>query len=93
MKQVMIATSLVVGSALMFTGCAAERIVTQKVNVPVKVKLDKQTYNKAMELPKLMFVDEITADNIYEYTIDLQNKYILLRNTFYNTVEVDDGKN
>lgn len=82
-------TSLVVASGLMMTGCAAERIVTQKVNVPVKVKLDRQTYNKAMELPRLMFTDEITADNIYEYTIDLQNKYILLRNTFYNTVEVE----
>lgn len=76
--------------ALWFVGCSCQpQIVPQRVNIPVKVKLDPLTYNKVMELPRVMRVQEVTQDGLLEYTIDLQNKYLELRNVFYNTVEVD----
>lgn len=81
--------------AVSVSGCAREpMIITKKVNIATKVKLDPLTYNQVMQPPKITFVpvDQIGPDGLLEYTIDLQNKYLLLRNTFYNTIEKDKGR-
>lgn len=79
---------LMIGMAIFSSGCASNEIITvQKQNIPVKVQLDTLTYHKVMQPPKIFFVETITEDGLLEYTIDLQNKYLLLRNTFYNTIE------
>lgn len=81
--------------AISLSGCAREpMIITKKVNIATKVKLDPLTYNQVMQPPKITFVsvDQIGPDGLLEYTIDLQNKYLLLRNTFYNTIEADKGE-
>lgn len=82
--------------AVSVSGCAREpMIVTKKVNIATKVKLDPLTYNQVMQPPKITFVptEQITEYGLLEYTIDLQNKYLLLRNTFYNTIEADYSTN
>lgn len=81
--------------AIALSGCAGEpQVVIKPVEkkIPVKIKLDTMTYYKVMQLPKIFYVEQPTADELYDYIIDLQNKYLLLRNIFYNTIEVDGGK-
>lgn len=79
---------LMIGMAIFSSGCASHEVITvQKQKIPVKVQLDTLTYQKVMQPPKIFFVETLTDDGLLEYTIDLQNKYLLLRNTFYNTIE------
>lgn len=74
---------------LALSGCAGQNVVVQpqKQLVPVKIKIDPLKYQQAMQPPKILFDNNVTEDKLLDYSTDLQNKYMLLRNLFYNTIE------
>ena len=90
----MIMAGIIAGLSLAIglSGCAAQEIVvTKKVNIPVKVKLEAATYYKVMTPPIVYTESELTIDNLQKYLVDLQNKYLLMRNVFFNTIEPEFG--
>ena len=74
---------------LALSGCANNGVVVQpqKQLVPVKIKIDPIKYQQVMQPPKILYDNNVSEDKLLEYNVDLQNKYMQLRNMFYNTIE------